>query len=259
MMDKSKQGWPIALIVAAAFACFSSLSFSQQLKVQIVTEHLAPLQINVPNQPPSGAMVEIVERLLNDSEIEGEIKFYPWARAYQIAQQQANTLIFSIVRTPSREGRFHWLFPLVNDSVHLVRLKSRPELTISTLEQAKQYRIGVHRSDIIHQYLQAKGFTDDHNILLNSSYASAWLALLERKVDYITANKFMWQAQQQTSHEAFQAVESALILDDLQQGHYLAASLNTSPIIIKKLQKALEKLKQSGQYLAILQKWQLAD
>ncbi|WP_181902104.1 substrate-binding periplasmic protein [Thalassotalea euphylliae] len=227
--------------------------------MKVVTEQLPPLQIHHQGEAPTGAMVEIVELLLQQATLDGQIVFYPWARAYEVAQQQANTLIFSIMRTPAREHKFHWVAPLLADTVHLIRLKSRPELAISAIEQAKQFRIGVTRSDIAQFYLEEKGFTTEQNILLSSSYPRLWQSLFDRKVDYIMANEFMWRQKQTFEGETFQPIEVALSLDDFAQDYYLAASLNTSPIIISKLKKALEKIHQSGQYLAILQKWHLAD
>lgn len=259
--------------------CCSSLVSSEEFNVTIVTEHLPPLQINnkqinnkqinnkqsnkeqISNdkQKPTGAMVEIVEQLLTISGIKGKITFYPWARAYQIAQNRPNTLIFSIMRTQAREHSFHWVGSLLADKVYLMRLASRNDLTINHIDQAKQYRVGVHRSDIAQQYLQDKGFTIKRNILLSSSYFRLWQSLWQGKVDFITANEFMLQDAESTFHQNFRPVSITLTLDDFAQNYYLAASLNTSPIIIKKLQKALEKLKQSGQYLAILKKWQLVE
>lgn len=243
----------------ASVAWLALPAWSQQLSVKVVTEQLPPLQIHHQGEAPTGAMVEIVELLLQQATLDGQIVFYPWARAYEVAQQQANTLIFSIMRTPAREHKFHWVAPLLADTVHLIRLKSRPELAISAIEQAKQFRIGVTRSDIAQFYLEEKGFTTEQNILLSSSYPRLWQSLFDRKVDYIMANEFMWRQKQTFEGETFQPIEVALSLDDFAQDYYLAASLNTSPIIISKLKKALEKIHQSGQYLAILQKWHLAD
>ena len=248
------RSWALAL-----FTWLVLPAWSQQFNVKIVTEQLAPLQIQKQGEAPTGAMVEIVELLLQQAELGGQIDFYPWARAYEIAQQQPNTLIFSMMRTPAREHKFNWVGPLLEDTVHLIRLKSRPELSISAIEQAKQFRIGVTRSDISQVYLQEKGFTVEQNMLLSSSYPRLWQSLFERKVDYIMANEFMWRQKQTFEGETFQPIEVELSLDDFAQDYYLAASLNTSPIIISKLKKALEKIHQSGQYLAILQKWQLAD
>ena len=252
---------PLKHIGTALILCFMVMKpcTAKQLSVQIVTEQLAPLQIDNGDKPPSGAMVEVIQTLLNNTEIAGKIEVFPWSRAYLIARHQPNTLIFSIIRNPEREQQFHWIGSLLKGKAYLMRLKDRPELAISTIEEAKSYRVGVHRLGISEQYLLEKGFTGGKNLLFNSDYSKLWESLFQEKVDYILANKFMWAAKKKEQSNTYRPLAIALTLDDFAKDYYLAASIDTSPIIINKLQKALENLKQSGQYQAILEKWQLAD
>ncbi|MFD2167255.1 substrate-binding periplasmic protein [Thalassotalea euphylliae] len=243
----------------ALFIFFSAFIHAEELSVTIVTESLAPLQIDNGNSPPSGAMVEIVNAMLKSANIHGEVKIYPWARAYQMARTQENTLIFSIMRTPSREDKFQWVGTLYAATVHLMKLKERSDISVQKLEQVKQFNVGVTRSDISQEYLLSKGFEPDVNLMLNSSYPRLWESLFNGKVDFILANEFMWEERKKTQGDTYRPLEIALRLPDFATDYYLAASNNTSQKVITKLKKALEMLKQSGQYQAILAKWQLEN
>lgn len=238
---------------------FSALAKSEQEDVVIVTEELPPLQVVNQNGQPSGAMVELIELALAESELSGRVNIYPWARSYQLALTRPNTLIFSMIRTPSRETQFTWVDEIFKANVHLIKLANRPLPELENLAQALNYRIGVTRNGLAHEYLGERGFIEGKNMMLNSTYTSLWAALTNEKVDFILANELKWLEREAEKGKSSLPLALALPLEDFGKGYYLAAHPSTAPKIIEKLQKALAKLKQNGQYQAILDKWQLND
>ena len=109
----------------------SSTIFSQPLRV--VTENKPPLQTIDNGTVVTGAMVEVVQLLLKKVNIEATIEVNPWARSYQIALGQNNTLIFSMFRDESRENKFQWIGKLLTTTSYLVALKSKKDITITSL------------------------------------------------------------------------------------------------------------------------------
>jgi polar amino acid transport system substrate-binding protein len=61
-----------------------------------------------------GISYELVKSILKHSGIKKfEIRWYPWARAYRIAQKEKNTAIFSILRSKEREELFDWTCKII--------------------------------------------------------------------------------------------------------------------------------------------------
>lgn len=64
--------------------------------IDIVTEESPPLQYFV-NGKLDGRTTRIVKAVLEQAGLDGEFRVYPWARAYNIALNSKNTLIYSIL------------------------------------------------------------------------------------------------------------------------------------------------------------------
>ena len=78
-----------------------------------------------------GISYELVKSILKHSGIKKfEIKWYPWARAYRIAQKEANTAIFSILRSKEREELFDWTCKILESNTWVYRLKKREDIKI---------------------------------------------------------------------------------------------------------------------------------
>ena len=246
------QGWLILFLLS------SNCALSREPHLTAVTEELAPLQMDVGLPRPTGAMVDVVDTVMTGAGYSHDIRLFPWARTYQLAQHQNNTLIFSILRTNAREDLFQWVGILFNAPSFLVKLKSRKDLTADNLEQVrKHFNIGAVRHDLTHHYLLNKQFVSGENILLSNSYDKLWELLEQEKVDFILANEFMWSADNPKYWQMHNKVEKLFVLHDYPADYYLAASQQTSKEIVKNLTKSLENLRESGQYQAILKKWHL--
>ncbi|WP_286264697.1 substrate-binding periplasmic protein [Thalassotalea atypica] len=245
------------LYVVLFYPIASSALAPSPLNITIVTESLPPLQFEDDNGEAKGAMVELVEAIIDDAGIQGEIKVLPWARAFQIAKTYPNTLIFSIMKTPKRQPQFNWIGTIYHANVYLIKLKRLQHLQLNTIKDALKYKVGVIRLDISQEYLLGHGFRLDENLLTSVGYQGLWQLLYKNNIDFLLANKFMWQLEASDPSLNNQPIEIALELKDFATNYYLATSKNTSPEITKKLTESLEKIKKSGQYQSILAKWQL--
>ena len=61
---------------------------------------------------------------------------------------------------------FKWVGEIYPLKDHLWALKSRNDISINSLEDAKHYLIGIPRSDNQHQYLTQQGFQSPKNLHL---------------------------------------------------------------------------------------------
>jgi len=226
-------------------------------KITFVTEDLPPLQIEQDRKPPIGAAVEIINWLINDAELDATIKVFPWARSYEMALTEPNVVIFSILRSPDREPHFKWVGQIYTIRSYFAALKSREDIGVSSIEDAKKYAVGSIRHDLAETYLLEKGFIPKKNLYVSSKYTILWQMLFSGRTDIAFTNSVLWRHEINHSGLDPQQVKLIYEIEDISSSLYIAASLNTSNVIVEKLTASLNKLKSSKHYHAILDKWHL--
>jgi ABC-type amino acid transport substrate-binding protein len=107
--------------LALALGALSPAQAEKARKLRIVTSHLPPLVYEAGPRP--GALLEIVKELCRIAEVEPDIGFFPWPRAFFMASKLPATAIFPLTRNAERESRFRWLAPLYDE--HYVFLAPR--------------------------------------------------------------------------------------------------------------------------------------
>ena len=128
-------------------------------KLTILTENLPPLNY-VENGKLVGSSVEIVEEILKRLGSDEPIQVYPWARAYKMALEEKNVILFGMTYTEDRSNLFKWVGPLATKTDILLARKDTP-MSINRLEDAKNVgRIGTLRDDVRGKLLEKMGFTN---------------------------------------------------------------------------------------------------
>ena len=128
-------------------------------ELTILTENLPPLNY-IENGVLVGPSVEIVKQIQKRIGSEEIIQVYPWARAYQIALNEKNVVLFGMTYTKVREDKFKWIGPLATKRDILVAKKGSG-IKIGRLEDAKKVnRIGTLRDDTRERLLKRHGFTN---------------------------------------------------------------------------------------------------
>ncbi len=135
------------------------ISIVQAETITIATENLPPFQINE-NDSIKGVRTEVVRAIADETDMKYKIAIYPWARAYDMPLKKKNVLIYSLIRSPERESLFKWIGKIGEVKGRLFKLKSRKDINLKNLDDAKNYKIGVVRDDYTHQFLKSKGFVD---------------------------------------------------------------------------------------------------
>lgn len=232
------------LIVIAALSIIFYANFAlANNSVTVVTE-LSPPHQTFENGKVSGTSTDIVRRLLEESKVQAEFKIYPWARAYNIAKTTPNTLIYNIARTPERETLFHWIGHVASYQFAFVKLRSRTDIEIQSLEQAKQYTIAVQRDDIASLWLLQNGFKEQHNKIVTADIASSWDLLLKGKVDLIIDDPQLFSTMQVKLGIKENMVEVAYPLLGLNQDAWVAININSSAELVSRLKNTYQLLHQ---------------
>ena len=126
--------YPVILSILI-FLFVAGISHAQN--ITLVTENYPPFQIKESGKPPQGFAIELVEAMKKYAGINEKIEVYPWARAYNMALIKPNTFIFSLARTKEREDLFKWIGDYFMATTAIYALKSRTDIVITSLEDAK--------------------------------------------------------------------------------------------------------------------------
>lgn len=218
--------------------CFIVLVNPLQANTLTVVTELSPPFQTFEDGHIGGSATEKVRDFLNRSQIPFQINIYPWARAFHIAQNQPNTMIYAIAKTPTRLEKFHWFIPVYDFQPYLVGLSNDKTLVIEDLEQAKTKAIAVQRNDFAHDYLLSQGFEVDVNLILTNSIVDSWHLLKIKKVDFVVETL---DYDPTNFNQLNGNYEKYLPLKDLWQSTYLAANKKLDKKILEQLKSTMAK------------------
>lgn len=192
----------------------------------------------------SGPATEIVEATLKRAGLNDyRLALYPWARAYDMALREPDTLIYLIARTPAREAQFKWAGEFLRMDYHLYRLRSRPDVVVRSLADAKAYRVAVMRDDVRHQYLQSRGFG---KLVVSARNADTLRMLLDGRAQLLPLPDSDMQRFASEAGVDPALLEKVYTLDELSTGIHMAYSLATPDETVERTRRAFEQLKREG-------------
>ncbi len=226
-------------------------------KIVFVTEDLPPLQIDNPSGKATGALIEVVELIIKEANIDAEIKVYPWARSYEQTLNTPNTFIFSMLRSKVREDKFHWVGKFFTIRSYLAKLKSREDILVNDIEDAKQYSVGSIRHDLAESYLLNKGFQPEKNLYVSSKYSVLWSMLYSGRTDIAFTNSDVWNHEILASGLDPNKITFVYEIPDISTELYLATNLQTDKSIINKVASSFKSIKDDGRFDKIMAKWNL--
>ncbi len=215
-----------------------SILTAQNLK--IVTEELYPFNYTE-NGHVSGYSTEIVLALLNITGYSGNIEVMPWKRSYNIALTEPNVLIYTITRNKERENLFKWVGPIASREISLFRLRSRSDIKVKTLADAKRYSIGSLMGSAVSNQLIKEGFIAGSNIFPLTDETRNIKKLLHGHIDLILINDWAMVGNSRRLGINMNQFEKVLEIDS-SKSYYLAFSRQTPDSTVELFQQALMEL-----------------
>lgn len=198
-----------------------------------------------------GLSTEIVKFLVEDSAINVDSWIVaPWARAFLETKKTPNTLLYTVVRKPEREKMFHWIGPISDRNQYLYKLKSRKDIVVSSINDAKKYVLGAVHETAVTKLLLSKGLkpTTVH------SHDQTVKMLLLGRLDLAVHLDYSLAFIAKELGLKFSTFEPVLLIDSSKQ-YYIAVNKDSSPLIIEKLNTSFKKLEGSGDLTRIQQKY----
>lgn len=228
----------------------SAWAVSQKLK--IVTEEWAPYNYSEAGVP-AGFSVEIVQAIAKSLGVDIDLQLLPSMRAKASLESNQRTMLITMLRTPERETQYKWIGPLGDSSIYFYKREGSP-LVISTLEDAKKVRsICARQGGLAISRLKAAGFTNLD--AAPSDGKTVYKMLIFGRCDLAVSDSALGVSHilKQMNYPLDAVVQTPVKL--LALSAYIACSKDIPDIEIARWQAALDKLKASGAFQAILKKY----
>ncbi len=205
--------------------------------LRLLTEDLPPYQIVEHNEVVAGLAFLQVEAILKAAGLPCQTEVLPWARAFDIARSQPNTLIYSLARLPAREGLFVWLMPLINADY---RYYSADREVIEQIQQGKlptDFVAVAVAGSMMDTTLQQLGFVPDHNLIQVKDVNAQWKMLQINRAQLTLAFEPDFKALADAKVRTTQFYASRHVVRQIQL--YLAAHPKTDPALLDVLNDAI--------------------
>jgi polar amino acid transport system substrate-binding protein len=212
--------------------------------VVLLTENFPPYNMAVdgknfaPDKKIAGIAAEILRETFTRAGIGYSMTLrFPWNRIYKLAMDTPGYGVFSTARSPDREKLFKWVGPIgPDDWIMLARADSTIEL--SSLEQARKYKIGAYKGDRIAEQLAADGLNP---VLVLRDQDNA-RKLADGQIDlWATGDP---SGRYLARQEGVNGLKTVLRFNSDQL--FLALNKAVPDEVVAKLQKALEDMRAEG-------------
>ncbi|QTA89746.1 substrate-binding periplasmic protein [Desulfonema magnum] len=241
------------IIFALMIVSLTSLADAQEIK--LVTENWPPMNYEK-NGDVTGIATEIVQATLNKAGIKAYPHIYPWVRAYRMASEQKNVLIYTIRRTRKRDPLFKWICPLVpSQSVFLYKLKKRTDIVINSLEDAKKYTVGEVRGDAGADFLLKHGFVKNKNLELVARGEQNIKKLFAERITLILDTELSLAYLTKSVGKPFDQLEKAFLLYEGGEDICMAFSKTTPDELAERVRAAFEEVRAEGTPEAVMEKY----
>ena len=186
----------------------------------------------------NGIAVDIVREISKRANITYSLTLrFPWERVYKLALENPGYGVFVMARLPDREKLFKWVGPIGPDD-WIMLAKADSKITLQSLEDARQYKIGAYKGDAIAETLAKQGLKPVV-VLRDQDNAKK---LLNGQIDLWAtgdpAGRYLARQEGVTGLKTVLRFNSAQL--------YLALNREVPDETVAKLQAALDQLRKEG-------------
>lgn len=242
------------ILLAALLMAFVPAAVASE-KLYIFTENYPPYNASTTGQgfahnedDITGICTDMVKAMMANVDIEYIMKMRAWSRAYGWVQGRENHALFCTARTDEREDEFQWVGPLAPIKWTLFAAPDS-NITISSLEEAKQYQIAGYKGDVMSDYLVSEGF----NVTMSVAGDQNPRRLTLGQADLWVTDGLVGPLVAEEEHD-ITGLKPVLVFRETPM--YLAVSNETDPAIVADLQQGLDQAKADGDIDAIIRRYQ---
>jgi hypothetical protein len=183
-------------------ACFTWLSWfciigwcsllhaAEQLPTDLprVQIYLLTDEMPAPDGTESASTQRLRRQLAEFPGLQYDIQYVSWPKALTEVARRADALVYEIARTPSREKRYHWLFPNETSNLYLYALADEPlrHASLQQLQQQPAVKIACPAQSAHCEMLRLSGFNKEQVLEVRlSEQTSVERLLLAKRVQFI--------------------------------------------------------------------------
>jgi len=235
--------WSLLLFVA--FYSVTAPVCGQDLVVY--TEEYPPYNFTKEDGTVGGLATENVRQVLDASGLSYDIRLVPWSRAVFNANSEPNALIYTLTRTPVREGDYHWLVPLADSNFYLfVRADEIREVTFEALNAGK-FTGACVVNDLSCSLLLIAGMPEKNIIRVPDNVTGDFRMVMAGRAD-IYISDIDVNRRFRLEHGIDISVTRPAMRFRGDAGFYLASGPRLPEIIRARIRAAYEKLSSDGAY-----------
>lgn len=229
----------VALIIVVAL--LAGCGNTQKEVIEVVTEQsvLTPLE------------QQLIPELMRRAGLSYRQTVLPWKQAYETAEKKPGTMIYSMARLPSREGKFLWATVITPVTYHLYKLKSREDIKLRRTSDAHSFKIGSFLGGSDELLLRARGVPNQAIIATESRTENA-KALFSGKIDLLSGSQLTYLQLCNEFPAQCDMVEVAIDTGDKSE-FWIAFNLKTPQTTIDKVQAAYMSMQIDGSWQRILE------
>jgi polar amino acid transport system substrate-binding protein len=237
---------PLGLLLAGP----DLLARAQALpRVTVLLEEFPPYATRGADEQPEGFAVELARELLGRARVEAAFEFNSWPRVLQRAREQPNVLIPAIVRLPEREAQFLWVAQISLRRGTLYRLRSRPDVQVRELADARRYLTGVIKGDVSERELVAQGLQAGLHLDSSADYTVLLRKFFAGRVQLVALNSLLSATILQ--RHGYRPEDAEPVLRFSNSRPSMALSLGSDERLVLALRQAWESMRRDGSAAAI--------
>ena len=228
------------------------LASQPALALKLLTEENPPLNYTE-NKKLAGMGTEVVQEMGKRAKLNLEFEVMAWDKAYEKAQADKETCLYSTARLSNRENAFKWVGPIAVNKWGLYALGGFKQ-EIKSLKDVRAFRVGGVERDAKTEYLKQQGITnifEEKDDKLNPAKLT-----LNRKE---TGKIDLWITSVGNAKRVAataKVTDIKLVFVGREVDSYLACSPRTMPATLKALADALDSMKKDGSYGKIIKAYE---
>lgn len=196
----------------------------------------------------TGICADMVKAMLARADYDYVMKMRDWSYAYNWIQERENHGLFCTARTDEREDVFQWVGPLASIKWTLFAAPDS-DITLDSLDDAKDLRIAGYKGDVMSDYLVDQGF----NVVMGVSGDVNARRLVLGQADLWVTDGLVGPLVAEEKH-GITGLKPVLVFRETPM--YLAFSKSTDAAVIEDLQQALDESRETGEIDRIIAKYE---
>ena len=237
--------YPVALLL---LLCSLGAHLSAA-ELRLYTEDYRPFSY-LQDGKPSGMAVEVVEALIRRTGETARIELVPWTRGYHQARHQADTALFSTVRTAQREAEFQWVGPIARGYTRFYTHKDAG-LRVTSLDDVRQLgTLAVPKQWYSYEVLRQQNLDNLYGVPTPQDMLRMFR---HGRVKLLLANTLTLDGM--LAEQGMNAEQLQEQFDLMPNDSYIAFSLQTAAARVARWQRALQDMRDDGSLARIYRHW----